>query len=93
MGRNEDIFEARLKHLQDKPGTPRSYQRPKTRQIVIQREAQRGEHSYVLPMLATVALVVGATAFSTILFLPDLPAGQIVASESYIGLSTQIVTE
>ena len=93
MVRNEDIFAARLKHIQDKPGSPRSYQRPKTRPVVTTSNQHRSEYTYLLPMLATVALVVGATAFSTILLLPGVPEGHIMASEAQIHLSTDIVTD
>lgn len=92
MAQTEDIFEARLKRL--KTGAPKALNTADPAAWApVKHTKHRGENSYLLPVLATTCLIAGATAFSTMLMLPQQADHQLLVSDAPLFYVSDAVIE
>jgi len=94
MKQAEDIFDARLKRIHGNPKAERAPKKSSTLKAKLAKPVRRPEqHSVLLPVFATAFLVLGASAFGTVLFLPELPQGEFYASDGSSSFAVETVVE
>lgn len=91
MAMAEDIFEARLKRIHGNPKATRASSKSNSLKQPKQprQTRQRSQTSMLLPIAATAFLVIGATAFAAILFLPEAPGNEFYASDGLSSFATE----
>lgn len=84
MTKSDDIFEARLRRLQDTNAkTPaKTAQRHSEPAMRLEIKREEKDRSVLLPIAAVALLLCGGAAFATMLFIPDPAAGQLAASDA-----------
>lgn len=85
MTKSEDIFEARLRRLQDNKGAPAknsgtiNLDRAPEPSFGSKRSSK--QTSVLLPIMSMILLLFGGAAFAVMMLIPDPSAGQQLASD------------